>query len=1827
MAVKFGSILEPNNPNTTAIAKTVHLSGARSVPTYEDLNNIIPTVLSPSFDPATGTIDTKDAIGQVWYVASENKYYKLSNIRITGDKPPFTPVTTWENFATSVVSSQEQWIHDYIASGVSTQTVLGYDPQGGSSTANNIYFTDTDRITFLTGGKYFKLDASNGSDDVNNPALIVTESTLTKQVSNIYTNDIDPLWDAATALNNNVEVLYNTLSTVNTDLQNTKSTVNNIITYINNDIAGYINDLYSKVGTVTANATWSGIIGDTTTQSGNLPKGTVKAIVGDTNDYVVQFGTNQVDLQNVIRDDNNNELSRANILVGKNVVTKKQQAIVYTTSRDVSTNKIVSMDELTINPNSIYLGNQDTTTFTARDNLSITPGVISMYAGTNMNIQLGTKSENHNINIIPDSTNALYGATFTNLPLNVEALNFKNGTTLTPFDDAVNDIINNKVYTVNININNKSRILTTIDPGELVVYHATSSNGVIIRTKPPSTGNIYQLQLLATNARASYQYNFPLTSGTVALESYVDTAITNLATNFTNIAGDLQEQITDNYNELDDKIDAVDTRVDTTNTNLSNHEKKIATVSEYGHVMLGTKTVISNNFVCIGTHTNGSLVFAIDTELNATSGQPLKNSVITAELAKKATVDALTTGLATKVDKDMTSVTGREMIVSLANGTDTMSGLGIHDGNVIALGNGVGDAVVANGLGVDVATGISYLYSDNTEYNLTELVKTTIPGIQNTLSTKADSTTVTTELAKKADKATTLVGYGITDAYTKSAVDTALATKADKATTLAGYGIIDAYTKTSTDTALAKKVDTTTLTTELAKKADKATTLSGYGITDAYTKTATDTALATKADKATTLEGYGITDAYTSDEVDTELAKKADTTTVNTELAKKADKATTLSGYGITDAYTKTATDTALAKKADKATTLAGYGITDAYTSDEVDTALAKKADSATVTTELAKKANKATTLEGYGITDAYTKTATDTALAKKADKATTLAGYGITDAYTKTAVDTELAKKADTTTLNTELAKKANKATTLEGYGITDAYTKTELDGKLVGAMRFKGNVDTYADLPSTGQVHGDMWNVLDTGDNYAWNSDTSSWDNLSGVVNLADYAKTADVTSAISTAVSNHNSSATAHSTLFAAKADKATTLAGYGITDAYTKTAVDTELAKKATTEALNTGLATKVNTTTFNTELAKKADKTTTLAGYGITDAYTSEEVDIALAKKADSATVTTELAKKANKATTLEGYGITDAYTSEEVDTALAKKADTTTVNTELAKKADSATTLAGYGITDAYTKTATDTALAKKADKATTLAGYGITDAYTTTTVDTALAKKADSTTVTTELAKKADKATTLEGYGITDAYTSDEVDTALAKKADSATTLAGYGITDAYTKTATDTALAKKADSATVTTELAKKADKATTLAGYGITDAYTKTTVDTELAKKANKATTLSGYGITDALSTTVTTQQTVASSVKVNNTLYATTIYENNTSLANKYAAKSHTHVISDITNLQTTLDGKASTTDIETLTDNLATEVSNREAADTNLQASITTNATNITTLQGKVSTLETNALSKTATAQQSVASEVKFNGGVRADSIKTLYGTSLFTTVSAKGFDFTGIYRMFPYQSTTAFFESTVAGGSNTLLRATTIYENGVSLADTYAKKADVYTKTETDSAIVAVISNKNKSVWSPEFTTTDYDSTEEAYKWIIGVYTIPEYSNELPIVQIYEDSSATGTAKPTGATELELVQPKIAVIYDSTGTKAAVTAYFNFESADLPIVAYRYKAQIWFPGMSVTTETGGYPISNVKVKVLTQAEYDAITEKDEDTIYFISDAE
>lgn len=68
----------------------------------------------------------------------------------------------------------------------------------------------------------------------------------------------------------------------------------------------------------------------------------------------------------------------------------------------------------------------------------------------------------------------------------------------------------------------------------------------------------------------------------------------------------------------------------------------------------------------------------------------------------------------------------------------------------------------------------------------------------------------------------------------------------------------------------------------------------------------------------------------------------------------------------------------------------------------------------------------------------------------------------------------------------------------------LTNYYTKSEVDGKLSGAMHFKGTKASVSALPSTGNTTGDMWNVTDTGANYAW--DGTQWDKLSENIDLSD-------------------------------------------------------------------------------------------------------------------------------------------------------------------------------------------------------------------------------------------------------------------------------------------------------------------------------------------------------------------------------------------------------------------------------------------------------------------------------------------------------------------------------------------------------------------------------------------------------------------------------------------------------------------------------------------------------------------------------------------------
>jgi hypothetical protein len=94
------------------------------------------------------------------------------------------------------------------------------------------------------------------------------------------------------------------------------------------------------------------------------------------------------------------------------------------------------------------------------------------------------------------------------------------------------------------------------------------------------------------------------------------------------------------------------------------------------------------------------------------------------------------------------------------------------------------------------------------------------------------------------------------------------------------------------------------------------------------------------------------------------------------------------------------------------------------------------------------------------------------------------------------------------------------NKPTTISGYGITDAYTKAQVDGLVASVLHYKGTKASVANLPTSGNTIGDVWHITADGSEYAW--DGSVWQELGTAIDLSGYAI-------------------------------KATTLAGYGISDA--------------------------------------------------------------------------------------------------------------------------------------------------------------------------------------------------------------------------------------------------------------------------------------------------------------------------------------------------------------------------------------------------------------------------------------------------------------------------------------------------------------------------------------------------------------------------------------------------------------------------------------------------------------------------------------------------
>lgn len=111
-----------------------------------------------------------------------------------------------------------------------------------------------------------------------------------------------------------------------------------------------------------------------------------------------------------------------------------------------------------------------------------------------------------------------------------------------------------------------------------------------------------------------------------------------------------------------------------------------------------------------------------------------------------------------------------------------------------------------------------------------------------------------------------------------------------------------------------------------------------------------------------------------------------------------------------------------------------------------------------------------------------------------------------------------KLATKADIDGTTTALTKKittvANNLATHEA-DFNNPHKVTAEQLGLTTVYKYKGSVATYADLPTTGQKVGDVWNVetadpdhgIKAGDNVAW--DGAQWDILGGNHDLSGYAQ----------------------------------------------------------------------------------------------------------------------------------------------------------------------------------------------------------------------------------------------------------------------------------------------------------------------------------------------------------------------------------------------------------------------------------------------------------------------------------------------------------------------------------------------------------------------------------------------------------------------------------------------------------------------------------------------------------------------------------------------
>ena len=124
----------------------------------------------------------------------------------------------------------------------------------------------------------------------------------------------------------------------------------------------------------------------------------------------------------------------------------------------------------------------------------------------------------------------------------------------------------------------------------------------------------------------------------------------------------------------------------------------------------------------------------------------------------------------------------------------------------------------------------------------------------------------------------------------------------------------------------------------------------------------------------------------------------------------------------------------------------------------------------------------------------------TDTTLANYPTSETVEAEFSSYDKNIKAHIESELTGYASLTG-----AAFTGAVTVQEPTAASNPATKQYVDSAVTSVYKYKGSVANQSALPSSNQVVGDVYNVEDTGDNFAW--DGTKWDKLAGTVDLSSY------------------------------------------------------------------------------------------------------------------------------------------------------------------------------------------------------------------------------------------------------------------------------------------------------------------------------------------------------------------------------------------------------------------------------------------------------------------------------------------------------------------------------------------------------------------------------------------------------------------------------------------------------------------------------------------------------------------------------------------------